>query len=105
MSADRYPKDHAARAAIDVESQLHDGCTSAQYKEELGLCLRTAFARFSPDIVIHNAGSDILQGDPLGGCALLANRPASLSSLQSRELVGSMRAQQILFQLALLSAT
>jgi acetoin utilization deacetylase AcuC-like enzyme len=66
--ADAWPQDAAARRGIDVDVQLRQGCTSDMYLQSLRTGLDSAFAAFSPDLVIHNAGSDILVGDPLGRC-------------------------------------
>ena len=36
------------------------------YLPALGAALERAFARFTPDLVLYNAGTDILVNDPLG---------------------------------------
>jgi acetoin utilization deacetylase AcuC-like enzyme len=69
LTADQFPKDQAARAGIEVEVQLRDGCTSEEYMQKLHQSLDSAFSQFEPHLVIHNAGSDILASDPLGKCA------------------------------------
>lgn len=58
-----------ARAGINIEVQLHNGCTSEEYLQKLHQSLDSAFSQFEPHLVIHNAGSDIMVGDPLGMCA------------------------------------
>lgn len=49
---------------------LWSGCQDEAYLDALETALGRAFASFQPDLVIHNAGTDILAGDPLGGCDL-----------------------------------
>ena len=63
---DRFPWDKEAKTAIDIEVALHDNCADEEYLQSLDSALTKAFDRFSPQLVIHNAGSDILVGDPLG---------------------------------------
>lgn len=50
-----------------MERQLHCGCTSETYLEALRSALDEADqCGGAPDLVIHNAGTDILDKDPLG---------------------------------------
>jgi acetoin utilization deacetylase AcuC-like enzyme len=62
-----FPADNEARTAIDVERRLHCGCTSEEYLRALtsALCEADECGE-TPDLVIHNAGTDILDQDPLG---------------------------------------
>jgi len=41
--------------------------------KNLNRYLNQAFDEFKPDFVIYNAGTDVLEGDPLGKLALTAN--------------------------------
>lgn len=68
MRADVFPQDREAQKAIDVDVPLHTGCQDTTYLAALDRALDQAFAAFKPDLVIHNAGTDILSGDPLGRC-------------------------------------
>ncbi len=42
------------------------GTGDEEYLAMLDKGLHTAFSEFTPDIVLYNAGTDILIGDPLG---------------------------------------
>lgn len=76
-----FPKDEAARRGIDVEVRLASGCDSQQYLAALRAALDEAFGRFQPDLVIHNAGSDVLDGDPLGRMCVSAEAVVERDSL------------------------
>lgn len=59
--------------AIDVPVELAPGTADAEYLTAVQGALAEAFARCpAPDLVVYNAGTDILEGDPLG---LLAVTP------------------------------
>jgi acetoin utilization deacetylase AcuC-like enzyme len=66
LSADVFPNDAPARSAINVERCLHCSCSSDEYLAQLSSALDEADKLGSPDLVIHNAGTDILVKDPLG---------------------------------------
>ncbi len=40
--------------------------SDAEYLERLEQELQQAFDAFQPDIIVYNAGTDCLRGDPLG---------------------------------------
>lgn len=40
------------------------------YMSELHTNLKTAFDEFKPDLIVYNAGTDTLEGDPLGCLSL-----------------------------------
>jgi histone deacetylase 11 len=40
------------------------------YLKKLSTGLKKSFGKFSPDIIFFNAGSDILEGDPLGALSI-----------------------------------
>lgn len=61
-----YPHDHHARAAIDVAIELPSGTGDEEYISRLRAQLPRALDRFRPQVVIYNAGTDIVAGDPLG---------------------------------------
>lgn len=69
---DIYPRDDAAKAGIDVDVPLPGGTGDGPYLEALSSALEEAFQRCDPppQLVVYNAGTDVLQGDPLGGMAL-----------------------------------
>lgn len=67
VCADVFPADAKARPAINIERQLHCGCDSQTFLDALTSALKEADESAEPpDLVIHNAGTDILEKDPLG---------------------------------------
>jgi histone deacetylase 11 len=65
-NADIYPGDREARAGIDVEVRLTSGMRDGEYLRRLRDALAAATDLCAPDLVIYNAGTDILDGDTLG---------------------------------------
>lgn len=61
-----WPADSKAKAAIDCDKPIVSGTGDAEYLARLAEGLAASFSKFSPDIVLYNAGTDILVGDPLG---------------------------------------
>ena len=45
---------------------LKSGCEDDEYLSRLRLGIAECFELFSPDVIYYNAGTDVLQGDPLG---------------------------------------
>ncbi|EDW66498.1 histone deacetylase 11 isoform X1 [Drosophila virilis] len=68
-----YPKDHEAKLSIRCGVELKHLTEDAYYLRQLSRCLMQALAEFKPDVVIYNAGTDILKGDPLGNLAISAD--------------------------------
>src|SRR5262249_29018685 len=64
---DNYPW---PKAVDDVGVPLAAGTGGAAYRDELRRQLPSALDRFGPDLVVYNAGSDVLRSDPLAGLAL-----------------------------------
>jgi len=62
-----YPRDHLAKRAINISVPLPRGTTDEVYLPAVKEALEEAFGAFQPDLVMYNAGTDILDGDPLGG--------------------------------------
>jgi len=64
-----YPLDEPAKAGIDVDVPLYLGTGDKEYLNKLSAALDEAFQRClpPPQLVVYNAGTDILVGDPLGG--------------------------------------
>jgi len=61
-----YPGDIYAKEAINTSVELSSGCDDTTYLTKLSTALQEAFSKFTPSIIYYNAGTDILQGDPLG---------------------------------------
>ncbi|XP_017122734.1 histone deacetylase 11 [Drosophila elegans] len=65
-----YPKDHVAKESIRCAVELRNHTEDAFYLRQLRRCLMQSLAEFRPDVVIYNAGTDVLKGDPLGNLAI-----------------------------------
>ncbi|PWA95127.1 histone deacetylase 2 [Artemisia annua] len=61
-----YPLDFEARRYIDQRVEVPSGTTTEEYLAKLDEALQVAEKAFDPEMVIYNAGTDILDGDPLG---------------------------------------
>ncbi|XP_062127222.1 histone deacetylase 11 isoform X1 [Drosophila sulfurigaster albostrigata] len=72
-NASIYPKDNEAKTSIRCGVELRHMTEDAYYLGQLNRCLIQAVSEFKPDVVIFNAGTDILKGDPLGNLAITAD--------------------------------
>ena len=63
-----WPNDSHAKQGINVDRSFASGCGDEAYLKMLEEGLAESFKLCSPDIVMFNAGTDVLVGDPLGGC-------------------------------------
>ncbi|KAG7304987.1 hypothetical protein JYU34_010422 [Plutella xylostella] len=61
-----YPRDKEAKQAIRRNVELKSGTEDLEYMVKLRNNLKEALAEFTPDIVVYNAGTDVLHTDPLG---------------------------------------
>ncbi|XP_076330785.1 histone deacetylase 11 isoform X3 [Tachypleus tridentatus] len=61
-----YPGDVLAKDAIKRCVELRHRTKDAEYLEKVDMHLEGALNEFQPDIIVYNAGTDILEGDPLG---------------------------------------
>jgi len=61
-----YPHDFRAKRAIDCQVEVENGIGDAEYLRKLKTALENSFKECSPDVIYYNAGTDILEGDPLG---------------------------------------
>uniref|UniRef100_T1IVB9 Histone deacetylase 11 n=1 Tax=Strigamia maritima TaxID=126957 RepID=T1IVB9_STRMM len=61
-----YPKDHDAKEAIDRKVELNCEVEDEEYLNKVKVNLEAALSEFTPQIIIFNAGTDILKGDGLG---------------------------------------
>ncbi|XP_030375937.1 histone deacetylase 11 [Scaptodrosophila lebanonensis] len=67
-----YPRDHVAKLSIRCAVELKHRTEDAYYLRQLRRCLSQSLADFQPDIVVYNAGTDVLKGDPLGNLDITA---------------------------------
>ena len=65
-NAELWPQDAPAKAAIDNMVELKCGTQDTEYLTKLDGALDQAAREFQPDLILYNAGTDILKGDPLG---------------------------------------
>ncbi|XP_062097226.1 histone deacetylase 2 [Humulus lupulus] len=61
-----YPLDYEARRYIDQKVEVVSGTKTHEYLQKLDEALEVAAHAFDPELIIYNAGTDILDGDPLG---------------------------------------
>ncbi|XP_029548575.1 histone deacetylase 11 isoform X2 [Salmo trutta] len=65
-----YPGDGYAKRAIKRKVELDWGTEDDEYLGKVELHTEGALNEVRPDIIVYNAGTDILDGDPLGGLAI-----------------------------------
>ncbi|GAB4854436.1 histone deacetylase, variant 2 [Ancistrocladus abbreviatus] len=63
---DIYPLDFEARRYINQKVEVPSGTSTDDYLRKLDKALEVAGSGFDPELVVYNAGTDILDGDPLG---------------------------------------
>lgn len=56
--------------AIKRKVELDWGTEDSEYLQKVELHTEGALNEVTPDIIIYNAGTDILDGDPLGGLSI-----------------------------------
>jgi len=61
-----YPRDRHAKKAIDRCVELTSGTRDDIYLRKVRSHVNQALDEFHPDVVLYNAGTDILKNDPLG---------------------------------------
>ncbi|XP_037945645.1 histone deacetylase 11-like [Teleopsis dalmanni] len=61
-----YPRDHQAKVAIRCAAELQPRTEDILYMKKLKSSLTRSLKEFHPNIVVYNAGTDVLKGDPLG---------------------------------------
>lgn len=61
-----YPKDNHAKLAIRCAVELKPKTEDESYLRKLRLSLSKSLKEFTPDVIVYNAGTDILENDPLG---------------------------------------
>lgn len=56
--------------AIKRKVELEWGTEDTEYLQKVHTHVEGALNELKPDIIVYNAGTDILDGDPLGGLAV-----------------------------------
>eukprot|EP00850_Spirogloea_muscicola_P015649 SM000122S25756 [mRNA] locus=s122:176840:180181:+ [translate_table: standard] len=72
-NGDIYPQDVAAKKGIRKEVILQSGTNDDAYLQLLSKNLAEAGEEFSPQLILYNAGTDLLEGDPLGRLSVTAD--------------------------------
>ncbi|KAM8913762.1 histone deacetylase 11 isoform 2-T7 [Spinachia spinachia] len=65
-----YPGDSYAKRAIKRKVELDWGTEDSEYLRKVELHTNGALNEVCPDILVYNAGTDVLDGDPLGGLSI-----------------------------------
>ncbi|XP_042536199.1 histone deacetylase 11 isoform X2 [Dipodomys spectabilis] len=65
-----YPGDRLAKEAIRRKVELEWGTEDQEYLSKVGRNVEKALQEHLPDVVVYNAGTDILEGDRLGGLSI-----------------------------------
>ncbi|KAK6473903.1 histone deacetylase 11-like isoform X1 [Huso huso] len=65
-----YPGDGFAKRAIKRKVELDWGTEDQEYLQKVEMHVEGALNEVKPDVLVYNAGTDILDGDPLGGLAI-----------------------------------
>jgi histone deacetylase 11 len=61
-----YPMDYEAKRRIDLKIELPSWTNDETYISLVEENIIKAFDKFTPDIIYYNAGTDVLEKDPLG---------------------------------------
>ncbi|XP_068171514.1 histone deacetylase 11 [Antennarius striatus] len=65
-----YPGDGHAKRAIKRKVELDWGTEDSEYLQKVEVHSEGALNEVRPDVIVYNAGTDILDGDPLGGLSI-----------------------------------
>ncbi|CAH1265639.1 HDAC11 [Branchiostoma lanceolatum] len=65
-----YPHDSYAKGAIRCKVELQAYTEDDRYLSLVRKNLEKALEEFNPDIIVYNAGTDVLEGDPLGALSI-----------------------------------
>lgn len=67
---ERLTGPHVSIGAIKRKVELDWGTEDIEYLQKVELHCEGTLNEIRPDIIVYNAGTDILDGDPLGGLAI-----------------------------------
>ncbi|XP_027630344.1 histone deacetylase 11 isoform X2 [Tupaia chinensis] len=65
-----YPGDRFAKQAIRRKVELEWGVEDDEYLDKVERNMEKALQEHPPDVVVYNAGTDVLEGDRLGGLSI-----------------------------------
>lgn len=83
-----YPFAHNVKRAITYPVELHNFTDDDEYLPLIERGLEESLRRFRPDIIVYNAGTDILIGDPLGKLSI------SVKGIIHRDQIVFMKARE-----------
>jgi histone deacetylase 11 len=66
FNPDVYPHDNEAAKSINLAVKVSSGTSDKVYLQKVSEALKVANEKFSPELIVYNAGTDIMEGDPLG---------------------------------------
>ena len=58
---------NTSKKAINIDIDVTENTTDKKYLASINSAIKKGLKNFSPDIVFYNAGTDVLDGDPLNG--------------------------------------
>ena len=61
-----YPGDWDAAKAISIDLEIYATMRDKEFLSMIDNALKQGIDHFKPEFLIYNAGTDILEGDPLG---------------------------------------
>ena len=67
-----YPGDYEASQAISCDISIKGHTNDQLYNQKIDAALRESINRFMPEFIIYNAGTDCMEGDPLGRLGITA---------------------------------
>jgi histone deacetylase 11 len=69
---DIFPQDKTVKGLIKWDHPISGDIPESEYLSLLDYTLTNVLSEYSPDLIIYNAGTDILAGDPLGQFSISA---------------------------------
>ncbi|KAL3267127.1 hypothetical protein HHI36_011267 [Cryptolaemus montrouzieri] len=82
-----YPHDHEAKKTIRKKVELDFYTHDNEYLPLVKGSIITAFEEFNPDLIVYNAGTDILEGDSLGALSVSAKGIISRDEMVFRNAI------------------
>jgi len=80
-----YPRDHEAKPSISFSRDVNSRTRDSDYLSELKEIVAKSLESFKPEFVCYNAGTDCLEGDPLGNMNLSAETVIKRDEIVFRE--------------------
>ena len=68
-----FPADQFAKPGISASFYVTSSVSDEIYLKAMDEIIPQAILKFEPEFIVYNAGTDILDGDPLGQCSISQN--------------------------------